>query len=247
MRGWPDQWQRPDFMKTLLDDCVFKEYAIDRALFTSGWLEDREHFLQAAVRAAFDPDVAEPIMNELGMLVDAQRALFQTRALRYWSFKRPWKKIWLIMDSDKTPQDIKQKVRECQRLLNADVYGSQLLGVHPILLSQVREKTEDCVIGGSEYCSGAWKERDIVVETWCGHITCFACLRDYWAPHHVDVDAGDVPNPAAVGDWPCVMCRASPGRLRSKLEIAQTDLLGPEGDAAADENIIDLTHEPIPH
>jgi hypothetical protein len=131
--------------------------------------------------------------------------------------------------------------------LNADVHGSQLLGVHPILLRQVREKTDECVITGSASCSGKWAQGDTVAETWCGHITCLPCLQHYWARHQVDVDYGEVPNPAVIGDWPCVFCRRSPGRLRSKLEIAQTHLLGPEGDAAADEIILDLAHEPIPH
>lgn len=247
LRGWPDQWQRRDLSIEILNDCIQKELATENALFASDWLEDRQHHLPEALRTIFDPYTAECVMNDLRAVVAAQRDVFQTHALKNWSFKRPWKKLWLIMDSDDSSQDIIHKVRECQRFLNADVHGSQLLGVHPILLRQVREKTDECVITGSASCSGKWAQGDTVAETWCGHITCLPCLQQYWARHQVDVDYGEVPNPAVVGDWPCVFCRRSPGRLRSKLEIAQTHLLGPEGDAAADEIILDLAHEPIPH
>ena len=247
LRDWPDRFQPRDFSIIMLDDCLQKEYAIDRALCADDWIEDRFFALPEALRQMDDQNVARAVSKDLDTCLDAQREYFKTRALRQWSFKRPWKKIWLIMNSDETTQDIDHKVRECQALLNSDVYGSQLLGVHPILLRQVREKTNECIIGGSESCTGAWQKGNTVVETWCGHISCFACLHHYWLTHQWDIDIGDVPNPVAAGDWPCVMCRRSPGRLRSKLEIAQTDLVGPEGDVAADENILDLTHEPLSH
>lgn len=247
LRGWPDRYQQRDTIISILNNCIQKEISLDRIIFASDWYEDRRYRLPAIMREADAQDIFAPVLRDLRTCVDGQRDFFQTRALRYWGFKRPWKKIWMIMDTESPSQAIDQKVRECQRFLDADVYGSQLLGVHPILLRQVREKTDGCVIAGAANCTSTWRQGETVVETWCGHITCFNCLRNYWSTHHIDLDDGDVANPAAVGDWPCVMCRRSPGRLRSKLEIAQTDLFGAAGDAAADENIIDLTIEPIPH
>lgn len=243
----PDESQSLHFSIWTLNRCKENESAVERALFAGDWLEDRESHIPDGLRSLADPDLGQSVMEDLHSVVLNQRDVFQTHALRYWSFKRPWKKMWLIMDEDNGPQDIDQKVMECQRFLNADVHGSQLLETHPILLRQVREKTDSCVINGTERCSGDWAQGDTVVETWCGHITCFHCLQSYWAQHHMDLDYGVVPNPATVGDWPCVLCRTSPGRLRSKLEIAQTNIVGADGDAAAEHNIIDLTHEPIPH
>lgn len=247
LRAWPDQWQRRDFSIEILNTCSQKEEAIERALFSTDWYEDRQTLLPRALRELEDGEMARTIFNDLQILLDAQREFFQTHALRYWSFKRPWKKLWLIMDSDNSPQSVGNKVRECQRFLHADAFGSLLLGVHLLLLSQVREKTEGCVITGSESCTGDWAEGNLVAQTWCDHITCFPCLWHYWQGHQFDIDAGNIPNPVVAGDWPCVLCRTSPGRLRSKLEIAQTELVGEDGDHAADQNILDLTHEPIPH
>lgn len=77
----------------MLNDRIQREHTIERALFASDWLEDREHHLPEALRTIFDPNTAESVMNDLRAVVTAQRDFFQTHALRNWSFKRPWKKL----------------------------------------------------------------------------------------------------------------------------------------------------------
>jgi len=222
-----------DISIEMLDNLLDAETSTEFELDVARWAEDR--YLQMNIRddtLRNYHDMISNVLDEVDACGVAARGYFKTRALRYWGFKRPWRKLWLVMDSEPLTQEMEYKVTELQGFLNRDIYGSQLLEVHPILAKQLREKADECVISA---CGGEpWKESDIVLETWCGHVVCMPCMFQHWFTHFDQLDRGQIPNPVLDGDWPCPMCRTSPGRLRSKVDIAQTYVVGDAGDVMAD-------------
>lgn len=236
-----------DFTIDMLDDLLDTEELIDDTLERAGWPQDRFMEVEFQPGAFRDEAEREAFAREMDLCQVAQRKYFKIRALRKWTFGRPWKKIWLVMDDDPESELAYEKVNELQQYLHQDVYGSMLLGVHPILPSQLRDKTEGCLVGGTESCADrSWGAHDMVIETWCGHVVCFQCFTKYWSRHMDNVDAGRISNALRLGDWPCLVCRQSAGRLRSRLEIAQVETFGAEGDRIADTIPLNITIDPLP-
>ncbi|MCJ1361080.1 hypothetical protein MMC16_000177 [Acarospora aff. strigata] len=248
LRSVPDPHGVP-FSIDLLDDCLDAEFFLEDYLDSKFWVEDQFGPFQITHRIGDIPDDRDltATFREVYDCVTAQRQYFKTRALRYYALKRPWKKMWLVMGTEPVPQGMVNDVLELQALLHEDVYGSQLLSVHPILPHQLREKTDGCIISGSDHCGGPWKAGHWAVETWCGHIACIECTHTHWEGFTARLRAGEIEHPVPFGDWPCVTCRTSGGRLRDKMEFAQTHEVGEAADAIADANVTDMTIEPIPH
>lgn len=217
----------------MLDNLLESEGLTENELDLGRWPEDRWMPMPIEnVALRYHSSRIDDVVDEIILCMEAQRGFFKTRALRYWAFKRPWKKLWLVMFSDPVPQEMEHKVTELQDYLNNDLYGSQLLEVHPVLPRQLREKADCCVISA---CGGMpWEESDMVLETWCGHIICEPCMMTHWKHHFDNLNGGHVPDPAQAGDWPCPFCRGSPGRLRDKVAIAQAQTFGDLGDRIAD-------------
>lgn len=162
--------------------------------------------------------------------------VFHLKALRHWGFKRPWKKLWLIFDPKEISdgeweqQLLDRVIVGLQQRLHADVYGSQLLAFHPILPRQVNDMSDCCALGA---CGGEpWKTDDQIMETVCGHIACFDCMINYWESHVRSLHG------ATPGDWPCPFCRQSPGKLRTRINIAHTQGLGADIDLIADTAVL---------
>ncbi|MCJ1300169.1 hypothetical protein MMC08_002963 [Hypocenomyce scalaris] len=190
--------------------------------------EDEETQLQNWTTAEVDD-----IIREINRLANR---VFEVKALRHWGFKRPWRQLWLVFN----PQDVteveedqhmlERRIIEVQQHLHADAHGSQLLTFHPLLASELNDKADSCPLA---QCGGEpWKTNDQVMETVCGHIACVDCMVGYWESHVRGLGG------LTAEDWPCPFCRQSPGRLRSKLQIAHTLGMGSEFDKIADAETI---------
>ncbi|SLM37189.1 Zinc finger, RING/FYVE/PHD-type [Lasallia pustulata] len=158
--------------------------------------------------------------------------VFHLKALRHWGFQRPWEKLWVVFNPEDLTQDEEDRqladraVVEVQQRLHSDVYGSQLLNFHPVVPRQLNARVDFCPLAA---CGGEpWGSLDQIMETVCGHLACVNCMIGYWE-NHVRNLGGATP-----GDWPCPYCRQSPGKLRTRINIAQTQGLGAEFDQLTD-------------
>ncbi|KAI9704234.1 MAG: hypothetical protein M1836_007095 [Candelina mexicana] len=220
-----------------LDECISllvslldKEVEFENKLDEMRWVEDRpfmtprfEGFGSKKAR-----DRAKISANDaFGIMLVEKRWYFKTRALGQWALGRPWKRILCVCDSREMSGLYEKKVTELQHYLMRDPHGALIMEVHPVLIRQLNEREIRCPI-----CLEQWTPGGIVLKTWCEHVVCGDCLLESWQTVFENYQGRP---PPAMGDWPCPICRASAGRTRDKIDIAQTTRIGPDADESADE------------
>ncbi|KAI9794299.1 MAG: hypothetical protein M1835_006687 [Candelina submexicana] len=214
----------------LLVGLLDREVEFENRLDEMRWVEDRPfrtpRFEGFGSRKARER--AKIRANEaFGTMLVEKRWYFKTRALGQWALGRPWKRILCVCDSTEMSGLYEKKVTELQHYLKRDPHGALIMEVHPVLIRQLNERETRCPI-----CLEEWTSGGIVLTTWCEHIVCGDCLLGSW---QTVFDNYQGRPPHAVGDWPCPICRASAGRTRDKIDIAQTTRIRPDADEFADE------------
>ncbi|KAI9875291.1 MAG: hypothetical protein M1830_008656 [Pleopsidium flavum] len=147
------------------------------------------------LKAAYRGGVLEVIRH----ISQDLRTVYDYRLLRDWGYGRPWKKLWLIFDTDGNAE-LAQAIEFLRGVFSGSKRAYDLFDVHPVDKTHL-SKDDMCAI-----CQCEWEDDDLVMTTWCDHQFHAACLYECW-DNEVKFDNA------------CPLCRQSPGQLRDRVEI----------------------------
>ncbi|KAI9761685.1 MAG: hypothetical protein M4579_000919 [Chaenotheca gracillima] len=139
-----------------------------------------------SVKAQYGPKVINTI-REIGQLT---RQVFDFRLLHDWGHGRPWRKLFLMLDTDTIPglaEAIQTTKIEFARPWGTWRTVGDLFDVHPKDKSKL-PPDDLCVI-----CYSEWEDQDLVMKTWCNHNFHHTCIFRFWddEKHRPKSEVGD--------------------------------------------------------